>query len=62
MSRNRSPRIFIFFIIGILTILVGFIIVIKVNAQDQNANDIFERLDQKGVPVLKIMTINTFAL
>jgi len=60
MSRNRSPRIFIFIIIGILTILVGSIIVIKVNAQDQNANDIFERLDQKGVPVIKIMTINRF--
>ena len=60
MSRNRSPRIFIFFIIGILTILVGSTIVIKVNAQDQNANDIFERLDQKGVPVIKIMTIKRF--
>jgi len=58
MGKNRSPRIFIFLIIGILTILVGFIMVIQVNSQEQNANDIYERLEQKGVPVLKIMTIN----
>jgi len=58
MSRDRSSRIFIFIVIGILTILVGSILVIQVNAQEQNANDIYERLEHKGVPVLNIITIN----
>lgn len=57
MCKNRTIRIPFLIAIGILILISVFGVVIQVNAQDQSASDIYVRLAQKGVPVLKVSTI-----
>lgn len=58
MSKKLSIRVPFLITIGILIIFIASAVVIQVNAQEQNADDIFDRLEQKGVPVLKVSTIH----
>lgn len=58
MTKDQSVRLLIFFAIGILTILLVFFTVSQAIAQEQNSNDLSERLKQKGVPVIKVVTIS----
>ena len=58
MSKNRTFRVPFLITIGILIIFITSVVVIQVNAQEQSADDIFDRLEQKGVPVLKVSTIH----
>ena len=57
MGKNRTIRIPFLIAIGILILISAFAVVIQVNAQEQSASDIYARLAQKGVPVLKVSTI-----
>ncbi len=58
MSKNRTFRVPFLITIGILIIFITSVVVIQVNAQEQSVDDIFDRLEQKGVPVLKVSTIH----
>jgi len=58
MNKNRTIRIPFLITIGILIIFITSVVVIQVNAQEQSADDIFDRLEQKGVPVQKVSTIH----
>jgi len=57
MGKKRTVRIPFLIAIGILILISAFAVVIQVNAQEQSASDIYARLAQKGVPVLKVSTI-----
>lgn len=54
---KRTLRIPLLIFTGILILFTAFAVVIQVNVQEQSADDIYARLEQKGVPVLKVSTI-----
>lgn len=58
MIKKRGYSFILLITIGILIIFIASVVVIQVNAQEQSADDIFDRLEQKGVPVLKVSTIH----
>lgn len=58
MIKKRGYSFLLLITIGILIIFITSVVVIQVNAQEQSADDIFDRLEQKGVPVLKVSTIH----
>ncbi len=51
-----TRRILIFLSVFVAMMLLGAFVVIQVNAQNQNTNDIAERLRQKGVPLKYVVT------
>jgi hypothetical protein len=56
MDKATTRRLVLFFSIFVGIILIGAIMAIQVNAQNQSSNDIAERLKQKGVPLKHVVT------